>query len=143
MKLTNLETKTGAGKGAFLHLKHPALGHYLYTGKGADDLGRKVEKDAQAVGVHVLGMESERVREQAKTIKSRKLKGDDDAEEAGIEFVSTLITEFVGIEDADGNSLKATDEAKREFLSQSDGLLEQILDFAGDRANFWRVGSTG
>ena len=145
MKLNKLETKTGAGKGAFLHLRHPALDHLLYTGEGADDDGMLIDKDkATKVGCYVLGMESERVRERAKAIQRAKMKsgGDENAEDIGIEFVSSLVTEFVGVEDENGKPLKADDEGKRLFFSQSDGLVEQVMKFAGDRANFFKGGST-
>lgn len=141
MKLTNLETKTGASKGAFLHLRHPALGHYLYTGEGADELGRAIDKaKAEKVGCDVLGMESERVREKAREINRRKTKNPDDAEaeEQGIEFVSSLVTGFHGITDEAGKPLQATPEGKRTFFEQSDDLVNQVMNFAGERANFWR-----
>lgn len=140
MKLTKLETKTGAAKGAFLHLKHPALGHKLYTGEGADDLGRLLDKDtATPVGVHVMGPESERVREQMKAINSKKMKGDDETDEIGIAYLCALITGFSGLEGEDGKPLTSSDADKRAFLEQSDGLAEQIMEFALDRGNFFAV----
>jgi hypothetical protein len=141
MELTRLETKTGASKGAFLHLKHPALGHLMYTGPDADSDGRRDGKNVEKVGCHVLGLESERVRERAKAIQGKKLKGDDDAEEAGIAFVSSLVVSFKGLT-KDGKPLEATDESKREFFAQSDSLVEQVMEFAQDRANFFGVSAT-
>jgi hypothetical protein len=32
---------------------------------------------------------------------------------------------------------KATEEAKRQFFQQSDAFVEQVTEFARDRANFW------
>jgi hypothetical protein len=137
MELKSLETKTGASKGAFLHLKHPALGHALYTGEGADEDGRLVDRaKAEKVGVLVLGFESERVRERAKAIQKAKMKDDADADEAGIEFVSSLVTEFRGLS-KDGKPLEANEANKREFFQQSDGIVEQVMAFAQDRANFF------
>jgi len=145
MKLTSLETKTGASKGAFLHLRHPALGHLLYTGEGADEVGRAVDKTkAEKVGCDVLGMESERVREKAREIQRRKMKDPDDAEaeEQGLEFVASLVTGFHGLFDGDGKPLPATPEGKRQFFEMSDDLVNQVMKFAGERANFWKGAST-
>lgn len=146
MQITSLNTKTGAAKGAFLHLKHPALGHRMWTGEGADELGRLVDKEkAQKVGCTVIGTESEQVREQARAMQKKKMKAKEDEEEdddTGLAFVCSLVTEFVGLEDSDGKPLKANEEGKRDFFGQSDGLVEQVLGFASDRGNFFSGGST-
>ena len=136
MDFKKLNTKAGAAKGAFLHLTHPALGHHLYTGEGADADGVLIEKSkAIAVGCHVVGLESERARERAKKIQRSKLKGDD--EENGLDFICSLVVDFVGIEQ-DGKPMVATDENKRAFFMESDALAEQVLEFAKDRANFFK-----
>lgn len=142
MDFTSLNTKKGAAKGAFLHLKHPALGHRLYTGEGASELGEAIDADkATKVGVSVLGMESERVRARAKEISRKRMKnGEEDAtDEDGIVFVCSLVTEFHGIM-KDGKPMAATEENKRVFFEQSDALVEQVLNFAQDRANFFSAG---
>lgn len=141
MDFTSLNTKKGAAKGAFLHLKHPALGHKLYTGEGASGLGELVDADkADKVGVSVLGMESERVRNRAKEISRKRMKdGENEAtDEDGVIFVCSLVTEFHGIE-KDGKPMAATEENKRAFFEQSDALVEQVLNFAQDRANFFKA----
>ncbi|MAM60865.1 hypothetical protein [Maritimibacter sp. UBA3975] len=138
MELTNLETKSGENKGAFLHLSHPAGGFKMWTGEGSDKDGRLIDKaKAEKVGVHVLGLESERVRERARQLSKKKLEGDDDAEEAGLDFVCSLVTEFVGLTQ-DGKPLVANEANKRAFFEQSDALVKQVMDFAGDKANFWQ-----
>lgn len=148
MDFSTLNTKTGANKGAFLHLKHPALGHKLYSGDGADDLGHRIDPEtAEAVGVFVIGLESEVARERARQIQKARMKGgadddDDDADERGMDFVCGLVTAFTGIEDSDGNPLNASDEAKREFFRQSDNLIEQVMAFAQERSNFFKVASS-
>lgn len=60
MDFSKLETETGAETGAELHLRHPALGHFLYTGKGADENGKLTEAKLkpQKVCVMVRGTES-------------------------------------------------------------------------------------
>lgn len=136
MDFSTLNTKSGASKGAFLHLKHPALGHKLYTGEGADQDGMLTDKaKASPVGCHVMGLESERVRERAKAIQKMRLEGDD--EENGLEFICSLVTEIVGFE-KDGKPMQTTEENKRAVFQQSDGLVEQVLNFAKDRANFFK-----
>jgi hypothetical protein len=136
MKITNLETKSGAAKGAFLHLSHPALGHKLYSGEGADpDTGELNEAaKAEKIGCHVLGTESERVRNRAKEIQKSKLKGD---EETGMLFACSLVTGFTGLTGADGKPLGTSEAEKRLFFEQSDSFVEQVITFAGDRANFF------
>lgn len=137
MDFSTLNTKSGAAKGAFLHLKHPALGHKLYTGEGADQDGIMVDKaKVSPVGCHVMGLESERVRERAKAIQKSRLEGDE--EENGLEFICSLVTELVGFTDKDGKPLQTTDENKRKLFEQSDGLVEQVLSFARERANFFK-----
>lgn len=137
MEIGSLETKSRANRGAFLHLKHPALGHRLWTGEGADEEGRVTDQEkAEKVGVWVVGLESERVRERAKALQKSAMKEEDGADEAGLEFVCGLVTEFHGLT-KDGKPLPATDQAKREFFQQSDAFVEQVTEFASDRANFW------
>lgn len=141
MDLGKLNTKTGAEKGAFLHLKHPALGHKLYTGDGADEMGALMDKEtATPVGCYVLGLESEAARARARALSAARVKGnapdDDDGEEKGLAFVCGLVTGFQGIE-LNGKPITSSDADKRAFFGQSDGLLEQVLAFAQDRANFF------
>lgn len=146
MDFTKLDTKTGATKGAFLHLRHPALGHRLYTGEGATEIGELADEEkATAVGCHVVGLESEQVKARARRISAEKLKRKDagkpdpeQVDEDALEFVCSLVTGFVGVE-RDGKPMDATDANKRAFFEMSNGLVEQVISFASDRANFFGI----
>jgi len=145
MEFNKLETKTGAKKGAFLHLRHPGEGHLLYTGELADEWGSLVDDakadDAQKVGVYVLGYESDKVRRKARAMRRERMKSqtmtDEQTDERGMAFVCSLVIGFEGIE-TDGKPLEASDGNKREFFSQSEGLIDQVLAFAKDRSNFFK-----
>ncbi len=138
MDISALNTKTGSQKGAFLHLRHPALGHLLYSGEGADALGRAVDMDkVEKAGVTVFGAEAEYVQEQIARIQ--KLSDDGDkaaAKQRGLDFVCTLVREFHGLT-ANGLPLGSSDKDKRTFFEQSDGLVEQVIEFARERRNFF------
>lgn len=149
MDASKLNTKTGATKGAFLHLKHPALGHRLWTGAGADDEGRLENKEsAEKVGLKIIGFESERIRQRAKQLNAEKLKRKDDgvddadAEEEGLEFLASLVTEVYGLTKADGTPLTPSKEDLRYLFDQSDDFGQQIMTFAQSRANFYKASST-
>jgi hypothetical protein len=147
MDFTTLNTKNDAEAGAFLHLKHPVLGHKLYEGEGATKTGEWTDKtkSPDAVGVMVRGTESKSVQDRVKKLRKAKLKGDDAAEpdeETGLSFVCSLVIGFKGLT-KDGKPMEATDENKRAFFEQSDNLVEQVMTFAQERSNFFRGTSNG
>ena len=127
MDFSALDTKKAAEKGAFLHLKHPALGHLLWDG---DDKTRPI-------GVFVRGMESRTVQDTLKRLQADKMKGDDAGDD--LDFVASLIISFTGAE-RDGVPMTA-DDAKW-FFGLSVGFVEQVVTFAKDRASFFRQAAT-
>lgn len=126
MDFSKLETKTGAEKGAFLHLRHPASGELLYD--------TSVEPKSK-IGLFVRGTESKTVQDRLKGLQREQVKGAD-AEDSGLEFVSSLVIRFVGVE-RDGRLLSAIDEDLRFFFGLSDSFVEQVIDFAKARSNFF------
>lgn len=143
MDFNRLNTKAGAERGATLHLKHPALGHLLYSGDGTDADGRAIDrrKKPTPVTVTVLGVESSAVQARAKELQRRRMKRkDDDDEEIGLEFVCSLVVAFSGLE-RDGKPMEATEENKRLFFEQSGDLVRQVLDFATESGNFFATAS--
>lgn len=144
MRLSAINTKAGAEAGAWLHLVHPALEHPLYSGPGADpDTGQLIDPEAehQRVEVRVLGTESKSVQQRAKKFaakmeRGKKLGAEDERE--AMEFVYSLVVAFHGIEGPDGEPLQADADGKRLFFEQSDGLMEQVIEFAKDRENFFK-----
>lgn len=140
MDFNKLNTVDGADKGAWLHLKHPALGHLLYTGEGADDDGRLVKKgQAKPVRVFVQGMESEAVQNIVREYQKKNLSSESDKEEEGFVIGCALVTDFDGI-NKDGEPMTATKENKIAFFKQSGALVEQVTKFAANRANFYEAG---
>lgn len=147
MDLKTLNTKSDAETGAELHLRHPALGHPLYSGEGADGDGRLVDpsKPHERVCVIVRGAESEKAQAQARKAQSLRMKRKnislDDAAEFGLKYACTLVIGFRGITD-NGKPLEATDENKRLFFKQSDNLVQQVVEFAEESSNFYKGAST-
>lgn len=123
MDFTTLNTKIGAEAGAFLHLEHPATGLPLY-----DDTGT-------AIGVMVRGTESKTVQDRLKGLQKAQVKGAT-AEDTGLDFVSSLIISFVGVEKA-GRPLQPVDADLKFFFGLSDSFVEQVIEFAKDRSNFF------
>lgn len=127
MEFSTMNTKTQAEKGAFLHLKHPALDYLLWDGEG--DKKKKV-------GVMVRGTESKTVQDRLKAVNKERLTNPDDDSKAGLDFVVSLVFELIGI-DRDGKPAASTDENIRWFFQLSDGFVEQVLEFAKKRASFF------
>jgi len=144
MDFATLDTKTSAEKGARLHLRHPAIQHLLYTGDGCDIDGQWInkKKKGEAVGVVVRGTESKSVQDRLKILQKQKVKGEDEiGEESALEFVCSLVIGFFGLE-RDGKPIEANDDNKRLFFEMSDGLVEQVVDFSKERANFFTATSS-
>lgn len=140
MDLGSLNTKTAANAGAWLHLKHPAFGHKLYHGDGADDMGRLVDasKEHKPIRVRVLGSESQAVQEVNRAVEEARMHGETiTPDEHGMRLCCAMVTEFEGIE-RNGQPLAGSDEdGKRAFFLQSDSIVQQVLDFAKNSANFF------
>lgn len=62
---------------------------------------------------------------------------DDGDREAGLSFACSLVISMHGLEKK-GKPMEVTEANKRAFFEQSDGLVEQIVEFAQDRANFFK-----
>jgi hypothetical protein len=130
MDFSALNTKAAAEKGAFLHLKHPAFKTPLWDGEG---------KDRTAVGVTLRGLESKTVQDRVKRLqKERMADGSPTDAGDGLDFVVSLVIGFTGC-DREGVPLdgKSEDDV-RWFFGLSDGLVEQVIEFARERANFFK-----
>jgi len=122
MDFSALNTRSAADAGAFLHLRHPVTGELLYTDKG------------KAVGLMVRGTESTTVQKALRDA-TKRLKTADDAKR-GLAFVSALVFGFENVF-YEGRALTDTDEDKALFFGLSDSFVEQVVDFAKDRASFF------
>ncbi len=148
MDLSTLNTAGPAERGSALHLKHPALGHLLYTGDGASEMGELIdESKAEPVLVFVRGIESKSAREFARALHQARMKLDEKRpsdlaaiEKIGLDFAVSLVVGFSGLE-RDGKPLEATEENIRAFLSASDEIVSQVTEFAQDKRNFFAKGS--
>lgn len=123
MDFSTLNTRKASAAGAFLHLLHPTTGKAMFTDTG------------EAIGLTVIGTESEAVRVAMRSAQRNRVK---DATEKGEDFLVSLVTGFHHIVRGDVE-LPCTPENVRWLLDLSDGFGEQILAFAQDRANFFRV----
>jgi len=163
MELKALNTKDAAEAGAELHFTHPAMGHLMYSGGGADPITGelvKADKNAAAIIGIIRGLESKTVRDTIKaaaksklTSRNGKSKQPDhiptdaevdrevaDAEKGGMDLACVLLADIKGLT-LDGKPMEPTEENKRTFFDQSDALMMQVLDFAKDNANFFGNGS--
>ena len=148
MDFAKLDTKTPAENGAFLHLRHPSLGHLLYNGKGCDEHNdwKDKKKDASKVGVIVRGVESESVQNHAKKLDAQRIKNTngkrkapggevertaEEIEQEALDFCVSLVVGFVGFE-KDGKEIVADENTKYAFFTSSNNLIEQVVDFAKD-----------
>ncbi len=137
MEFSSLNTKDAAERGAELHLRHPVYAHPLYSGGGTDADGRWTDKaqSPDPITVTVRGVESRSVQDRLKRLQRNRVKGKEaDAEETGLEFVCSLVIGFSGLTKG-GEPMRATDA--RAFFEQSDDLVEQVIDFAKERSNFF------
>lgn len=150
MDLSKLDTKSPQEEGAFCHLKHTKFGHELYSGEGTDDEGRIIDetKDYEAIGVIVRGMEAPSVKKAAIKIEADlnppKATGRKpiSQEEAGLRFAEILVVGFVGLT-KNGQPVEPTKENVRAFFQVSDNLVEQVLEFARAKPNFFGNESNG
>ncbi len=123
MDFSKLNTKEGAEQGAFLHLMHPATGLPLQDESGTP------------IGLMVRGTESKTVQDRLRGLQKAQVKGAA-AEETGLDFVCSLVISFVGVEQ-EGRPLQPVDKDLRWFFSLSDSFVEQVIEFAKDRSNFF------
>ena len=147
MELKSINTRDGAEKGAFLHLKHPVNKHPLYS-TDADNVDEDgywdgSEPEPPAVGVTVRGRESRTVQRVAEKARKKRLILDPsewNEDEDNLNFLCALIVEFHQI-GSDGIPLTSSHEDKKLFLSQSDDLEAQVLEFSGKKENFFKLGA--
>lgn len=122
MDFSTLNTRKASAAGAFLHLLHPVTGKAMFN------------DDGQAIGLMVIGTESDAVRAGVRAAQRNRMK---DPTEKGDDFLVSLVTGFQNIV-REGAPLEFTPENVRWLLDLSDSFGEQILAFAQDRANFFR-----
>jgi hypothetical protein len=121
LDFSKLNTRAAADEGAFLHLRHPVTNAFLYTEKG------------DAVGCMVRGTEGATVQKMvADLMKRPKL----DDVQRGLALVSSLVISFVNVQ-YDGRALTDSQADKELFFGLSESFVEQVLEFAKDRANFF------
>ena len=134
MDVSTLNTKDPAENGAFLHLRHPFTGELLWSD----------EKKTEKVGLMVRGNEAPTVQKALKKVtrglntRKRARPGDSD-EKRGMIYARALVMEFIGLT-KEGRDLDADDESDIEwFFDQSDDFVAQVIEFAEDRANFFKA----
>lgn len=141
MDFNAINTKADEERGAPLHLKHPQLKHPLYTGPGADSVGRWVHRDkpAEAVVLRVRGAESPTVRAALERQQKRAMKGaasDEADEERAIKGAISFVTEVSGVYDGK-RKITASEEDLRWLFARSDDFILQVVNFATDKSNFF------
>jgi hypothetical protein len=138
MKLSSLNTKQGAESGAWLHLKHPALGHLMWHGPDADEMGERMGDNVKPVRVLVRGTESETVRKERRAIEASRMEGATiTPEEEGLRLCMKMIVEFDGVTDENGIALHKVEGGVKEFLESSDDLVVQVVNFSRKSSNFF------
>lgn len=128
--LSDLDTKSKANHGAWLHIKDPRTGELCYSPNGENPLRVKVH------GMECDAVKQARIKRDRANM-SRDLNNMITHEEYGDTVLEALIIEFDNISDDDGRLLTGSLEDKRKFLNLSDDLNRQIMLFANDRTNFF------
>lgn len=140
MKLDSLNTATPAEEGRLCQFKHPAFGHLLWTGPGANpDGSRGEEGDVEPVGAIIRGWHSDTVQALIrKHAKAQLRDGKDviDEETAGRQLAQALVVRFVGIEDGD-EPLKADKDGIEKLFKNTPQFQAQILAFSKDASRFF------
>ena len=126
MDIGNLNSRAAQTEGAFLHLRHPATDLPLWDGE---------EVEGNEVGVYVRGKEYPPAQRLARKMADRKFKNYKEEEAAGLAYASILISGFKNLS-TEGRPLEATDDDKKLFLEMSDAFVDQVMEFAQERANF-------
>lgn len=121
MDISTLNTKTGAEKGAFMQLAHPAFGTPL------------TDENDEPVGLFVRGNDAPSVQKKLKAMQKASMSG---GEQTGLEYVCSLVVGVKGL-DRDGRPLTTSREDLEFLFGQSDAFVEQVATFARDRANFF------
>ena len=124
MDFSQLETKSGADAGRFMHLRYPA---------GRDDdgkhLGALIMDGKEPVGVWLRSVESDEVRE---VIRKNNGKGTKDAD---LRILESVIVGFERVANGD-KPLTAARADIEWFIGLSDDYGRQILEFIQDLGNF-------
>lgn len=139
MDFSTINTAADAELGTELHLRHPQLGHFLYTGEGASKTGELSDKGKkhEPVIVGVRGMESDTVQSGVTGARKRAMKGVAmDEEKAGLDLVVSLVTHISGVFDGKRKITTAPDDL-RWFFGRSDNFIRQVMDFAKEPAHFF------
>lgn len=137
MDFNIIDTKADADRGSILHFVHPQTRHPLYTGDGADKLGRLVDpsKPHEKVTARVLGFESERVRQEAKRVQKAAAKAGAH-DDSGYHFAASLITELNGVFDGE-RKIGTSFEDLKWFFKRSEDFVTQTIEHAKDAENFF------
>lgn len=146
MDFSNIDTKRDASAGAWLHFRHPQLGHPLYTGEGVDETGKLIDstKEHAKVQALVAGIESQRAKEAAAAMNKLLMK-DPEAVDNGdnsFDHAIALVIEIEGVQNGE-RTITASREDLLWFFKRSDDLAVQVLQFAGNSANFFKPKSKG
>lgn len=126
MDLAKLSPRQAAEPGAELHLKDPATGDPLYSGK-------------TPVTITVRGGDSEVVAEKRKEIERRRAKGEEINEaEAGAELLAAITIRWKGIGLRSTKALPCSPEnAKKLYLDpDAEWICGQVGPFSRNRRNF-------
>lgn len=144
MNFASMDTRSGASRGAFLHLKHPGTGEPLYEdlpGEAGEIGGASPEPSREPVGIVLLGRDAPLVRERVRKALNARIRERERGEtrtveesvEEGLDLLVACTVEFRNIED---EGRPVTKERAREFYEKYDWVVEQATRFVNDRAPF-------
>ncbi|MGR3574011.1 MAG: hypothetical protein ACU0CF_04650 [Sagittula sp.] len=141
MDFEKLDTKPIAEHGAEMHVSHPALGHLLYEGEGADPkTGRLIDKSKphEKVTITVRGYHAPSVQSAAKRSQAKAMNklSEAESEKMGHDLIDALIVDWSNVSKA-GEPLACTRANKIWLAEVNHDLFNQINEFAQDQANFF------
>lgn len=146
MDFSKINTRKDADAGSWMHLRHPQLGHLLYSGEGADADGRLTDVNAphEACELLIRGMDSSYVRERVRKREARKLRNDGNAEEDALALAVDLVMDARGIwRSVDPPArLKVDEEGIRWLYGLAEDFAVQAVQYARDSVNYFGAAST-
>lgn len=136
MKFSDLSLPEHAQDGKDLHLRHPAFGHLLYTGKGANHIGELVgpKKDAQPITVRVRSSDAEVVQNAQRKDMRAGMDGGDSTPE---NLIDAMIVSWTGLEDEKGEPWPCTRANKIAFVVSQPDFDRQVTAFSRKQSNFF------
>lgn len=130
MDLSNIDLEAAAEQGEKLYLEHPVTGETVRDDDGNAMWIKVIGTDSKAYNRAVSRIASKRTR------KKGQITIEQQAENAADLLASLSIDWYVVL---NGETPDFSFEAAKQLYTEHKWIRQQVDDFAGDRANFWKA----